>query len=176
MNRRLSPVPAAAAALVLSVSACAGRDAVPTAGRAPLAAETISYEVGPCFGLCPVFNAAITSDGEVAFDGVRHTAVLGHKALKLDAGAYRALAAELAPYRPAGGTTEATACETRISDQQHYKIIWTARDGTKTTLDHDRGCRSERNNALNAILQGAPKQLGIDEFARQLTRPGVSRG
>jgi hypothetical protein len=130
----------------------------------------------PCVGFCPVYNASITSNGQVMFDGIRHTATLGQKSVKLDAEAYRSFAANLASYRPAASTTAETSCETRISDQQHYRIVWTAPDGTKATLEHDRSCRSERNNALNAILQGAPEHLWIDEFAKQLTRPGASRG
>ncbi|TPG52048.1 DUF6438 domain-containing protein [Sphingomonas glacialis] len=176
MINRHSSAAVIAAASLLSLSACAGRDGAPRTEVAPVAAETISYEVGPCFGFCPVYNAAITSHGQVTFDGLRHTATLGRKSLTLDAAAYRAFATQLASYRPAAGTTAETACTTRISDQQHYRIVWTTSDGTVTTLEHDRGCRSERNDALNAVLQGAAEHLKIDEFARQLTRPGFSRG
>jgi hypothetical protein len=176
MNRQSNVAAASAAALVISLSACAGRDVASMAGPTPLAAASISFEAGPCFGFCPVYNAAISSTGEVAFDGVRHTATLGHRSVKLGAVAYRAFAAALAPYRPASGTTEATACDTRISDQQHYRLVRTAPDGTKTTLEHDRGCRSKQNDALNVILQRAPEHLGIEAFARQSSRPGASRG
>lgn len=156
------------------LSACA---TAPKAGPgAPGVPETIAVSVGPCFGFCPVYKLGITPNGAVAFDGERHTAVLGQRTREAGRATYDRTATALAPYRPTTGATAETTCETRISDQQHYTVSWTAADGTVTTLNHDRGCRSARNEALNEILQALPSQLGIEPWTRQTTRPGASRG
>jgi hypothetical protein len=167
----------AGAAAALSLSACAMSDGAatpPSTGSA--SAEAIGYEVGPCFGFCPVYSASISAAGQVRFDGIRHTATFGPQSLVKDARTYRAFAAALAAYRPASGTTASTSCDTRMSDQQHYRITWTSADGSQTVLEHDRGCRSARNDQLNALLDKAPAQLGIAALAKQTTRPGASRG
>ncbi|MBB5985745.1 DUF6438 domain-containing protein [Sphingobium lignivorans] len=167
----------ALAGLALSLAGCAAIDAPATgvpASEGP--AESIAYEVGPCFGFCPVYNARIASNGTVAFEGIRHTMTIGKQAVTKDAATYRAFAEALAPFRPADGTTASTTCDARISDQQHYRITWTSADGKTTVLEHDRGCRSPRNDRLNAVLEAAPERLGIADLARQTTRPGASRG
>jgi len=143
---------------------------------APAAAETIAISVGPCFGFCPIYKVSLTPAGTVDFNGERHTAVLGERTREAGVPAYRNAAAALAAFRPQTGSTAETTCETRISDQQHYQISWTAADGTVTTLEHDKGCRSSRNETLNAALEGLPSQLGIEGWAEQTTRPGASRG
>ena len=135
------------------------------------AAETIRWAVGPCFGSCPVYSVAITPDGTVTFDGERHTAKLGEEVRQLTAGAYRSAASSLAAFRPATGTVAHTTCDQRISDQSSTRIEWRATDGTVTTLEHDRGCRSARNDQLNATLQEMPAKLGIKEWTMQVTRP-----
>lgn len=162
----------AALTLTAALSACA---MIP-ADTPPVGAETISYSVGPCFGFCPVYTVAVTPDGHVAFDGERHTATLGKQEKDGGAQAYRTMSNALAVYRPATGTSADTECESRMSDQQHYRIIWTAPDGTETVLQHDRGCRSKQNDQLNKTLEGLPSKLGIADWAKQTTRPGVGRG
>jgi hypothetical protein len=170
------------AAVVVAISAfmlsgCVTRSARPGRSDRPVKIqESIAYEVGPCFGFCPVYNAAIASNGRVSFEGIRHTVTLGSKTVEAGASVYRDFAQALAPFRPPAGASATTTCDARISDQQHYRIVWTAADGTKSVLEHDRGCRSPRNDALNSILESAPERLGLASIAKQITRPGASRG
>lgn len=162
----------AALTLASTLSACAlmPMDAPPVSG------ETVSYSVGPCFGFCPVYAVSVTPDGHVAFDGERHTATLGKQDRDGGAQAYRTISNALAAYRPATGTTADTQCDSRMSDQQNYRIVWKAADGTETVLQHDRGCRSPKNDALNKTMEALPAKLGIADWARQTSRPGVGRG
>ena len=139
-------------------------------------AETIAISVGPCFGFCPVYKMSVAPGGAIVFRGERHTALLGDKTREGGSPVYADAAGALAPYRPQTGSTVETTCDARISDQQNYRISWTAADGTVTALDHDKGCRSTRNDGLNAVLQDLPSRLGIEEWARQTSRPGASRG
>jgi len=161
--------------------AASGCTAIPgdrpgSAAAPPPAAETLEIAVGPCFGFCPVYRASIDPAGKVHFEGERHTALLGARDTQIAPGHGAAVIASLASYRPATGTTAQTQCEQQISDQQHYTLSWTAPDGTRTVLEHDKGCRSPRNEVLNALIGALPEQIGIGEWARQVTRPGVSRG
>lgn len=158
---------------LLALGGCASMGGT---GAPAAPAETISYSVGPCFGFCPVYSVEITPDGTVRYTGERHTAVLGGKELTGQTGAYKAMLKALAPYRPATGQTADTECEQQVSDLQHYRIVWKAADGTETVLQHNQGCRSEKNDALNKALQSLPAKLGIADWAKAEHRPGVSRG
>jgi hypothetical protein len=146
-----------------------------SAGSSP-AGETIAVSVGPCFGFCPVYKASVTPAGTVTFVGERHTAVIGTRTREAGAATQAEIATTLAVFRPTTGATTDTICETRISDQQHYTLTWTAANGATTVLNHDKGCRSAQNDALNAALQALPQRLGIGDWAQQTTRPGASRG
>lgn len=170
---------ALASAAMLSLGACAANGTPPATAAAPTpqaAGETIAVSVGPCSGFCPVYQVAVSPAGMVTFTGERHTTELGEKTRQASPADYQALATALATYRPATGTTGETQCDQRISDQSHTRITWTAPDGTVTTLEHDKGCRSAANERLNALLQDLPTRLGIEPWTRQITRPGVSRG
>lgn len=138
--------------------------------------ETISWSVGPCFGFCPVYSVQVVPSGLVTFDGERHTAVLGRRSREAGPGAFRSVAEALFAYRPGIGMTAQTECDQRISDQSTTRIVWKGSDGTVTTLEHDRGCRSKRNDALNVMIQGLPARLKIEAWTRQTTRPGAPRG
>lgn len=165
-----------ASAGLLALCACVDTPP-PAAGAAvePIR-ETIAWSVGPCFGFCPVYKVEVGVTGTVTFDGERHTAVLGRRVRDGGPDAYRAIGDALATYRPTTGAAVQTTCDQRMSDGSNYVVTWSRPDGTVTTLRHDKGCRSPRNDALNAALQALPQRLGIDAWAAQTTRPGVSRG
>ena len=170
---------AIAVAALIGLGGCADtatRSAGGTPATTPATGETIGWSIGPCFGFCPVYAVRVSPSGAVTFEGERHTATLGRQVREGGAQAYATTADALAAYRPATGTTAQTTCDQRMSDQSTIRITWTTPAGTVTTLEHDRGCRSVRNDALNATIQALPAQLGIDGWAKQTTRPGASRG
>lgn len=173
-----SMVKFACAVLALSaLGGCAETTAPPALGQSTKPTkETIAWSVGPCFGFCPVYKVEVDGNGTVRFVGERHTAVLGQKVREGGPDAYRAIVTALAPYRPSTGATTSTSCEQQMSDSSSYVLSWTRSDGTVTTLKHDRGCLSPRNTALNTALQTLPRQLGIEDWTSQVTRPGDSRG
>jgi len=161
----------------LALGGCAGSEpAVSTGAPNALPAETIAISVGPCFGFCPVYDVSFTPAGVVTFDGKRHTEVLGERSRAGGKGAYRALAAALAPYRPADGTTARVECSAAISDTSSFTITWTASSGRQTVATHQRGCRSGPGQELDRVLEDLPSKLGIADWAKQVTRPGASRG
>ena len=162
--------------LLLTVAAVGFAPASSRRHGAPRPAEVFEYSVGPCMGFCPVYQARITPRGAVSFRGERHTAVLGKRDGRVGASGYRDLLRALAPYRPATGATARTHCDGMVSDLQTYRITWTRPDGRKTTLEHDRGCRSARNDRLNLVIDRLPERLGITDWARQITRAGAGRG
>ncbi len=148
----------------------------PAEQPAAMPAETIAIAVGPCFGFCPVYDLRIAPDGSVTFEGQRHTAVLGERRRAAGPESYKSLAADLAPYRPQTGSTATIDCQTAISDTSTYTITWTDPHGVKTIAQRRRGCSGGPGQALDSLLDGVPGRLGVAEWARQITRPGSSRG
>ncbi|MDF0488547.1 DUF6438 domain-containing protein [Sphingomonas sp. H39-1-10] len=166
---------ALACAALPALGACA--TVSPEVTPAPAAgAPTIAISVGPCFGFCPVYDVKVAADGAVAFTGTRHTAVLGTRERRVTPHVYRALAADLAPFRPADGSTAAVPCAVTISDMPTYTITWTGPAGQQTVATHRGGCREGEGRDLDIVLRALPQRLGIEEWMRQTTRPGVSRG
>lgn len=45
----------------------------------------IRYEVGPCYGTCPVYSVEVEADGTTRFTGERHTAIEGERVQAGDA-------------------------------------------------------------------------------------------
>jgi len=144
---------------------------VPAAGNA-----SILVSVGPCFGFCPVYDVAIASGDTVIFAGKRHTAVLGDRSRQAPADTYRTIAGELAPFRPATGTEAEVPCDVQITDTSVYTITWIDPDGERTTARHQSRCRGGPGRALDGVLSGLPQRLGIEDWAKQTTRDGASRG
>lgn len=148
-------------ALLGSLAACS-MSAITPANSPDLAnQEIIQYTVGPCFGACPVYAVTIRPNGRVDFEGKQHTAVQGTRVLPAEPAIYKQVKVRLKPYRPIDGSTETTQCENQITDQQTYQIIWQKADGRQTVLNHNRGCLSETNRALNEVLDRLPQELGI---------------
>lgn len=139
-------------------------------------AETVSVSVGPCFGFCPVYDVRIAPDGSVVFTGDRHTSVLGERRRSAGASTYSSVVRDLAPFRPATGTEVAVACEAAISDTSSYTVTWTDAAGRRTVATHRSGCTGGPGHQLDAVLRGLPERLGVVDWARQVTRPGASRG
>lgn len=161
---------------VMTLTACAaGTPPMPSAPN-PSPIESVTVSVGPCFGFCPVYDATIASNGLVSFVGSRHTAVLGERRLNVGADAYRTVADELAVFRPAAGTEARIQCDAAISDMSAYTIRWQGSDGQVTVATLQSRCPAGPGARLDAILRGLPGRLGIEEWAKQTTRPGESRG
>ncbi|SFR83824.1 DUF6438 domain-containing protein [Sphingomonas jatrophae] len=160
-------------AVLLALCACAAQPGRVDAGHAALG--TIEVAVGPCFGFCPVFDAAIEADGTVTFTGRRHTALLGVQQREAGADAYRALDRDLAPFRPQPGTEARVPCDAALADTPSYTIRWSDAAG-QATATHQGGCPSGPGHELDAVLRDLPKRLGIENLAKQTTRPGESRG
>jgi len=93
-----------AGAVVAVMTACAGAapSPPPTSDGAPNAraaaqpavagtpsmrprARLLSMEVGPCFGVCPVYSIALYDDGLLVFTGRTHVAVVGERRAQLAA-------------------------------------------------------------------------------------------
>lgn len=162
--------------LLASLNACAttGDRGGDRPSHASVAAITVS--VGPCFGFCPVYDVTVSERGDVHFSGKRHTAIVGDRDRTAGAAVYGAFARDLAPFRPADGTTARIECTAAISDTSSYTITWTAADGRKTVATHQRGCIGGPGKALDGVLAKLPVTLGVADWAKQTTRPGLSRG
>lgn len=161
-------------AMSTALAGCAGN--LPAPHFSTATAETIMVSVGPCFGFCPVYTVSMAADGEVVFNGARHTAALGERRRKIDAAVYRAVAAELARFRPRAEEQREAACQVRVSDQASYDVTWIGAAGARRAIHTAGGCRDGEGAALEALLRTLPERLGIAEWAQQKTYPGTSRG
>jgi hypothetical protein len=173
---RRAQVPSCVAIVALFLTGCQSGPRPHPASSPAVATDDIKVSVGPCFGFCPVYEVTVSADGTIAFEGVRHTAVLGERRRRTGAGTYRALETALAAYRPARGTTANVECDAAISDTSPYKIEWIEPDGTRTVATHQSRCPSGPGHELDQVLGKIPDQLGIAPWARQTTRPGEGRG
>lgn len=145
----------------------AATTAMPAAAR-PLSqavSESITYQAGPCFGGCPIYNVTVRSDGTGTFEGVNFTTVRGTRNFRLTARQYRAFARHLAPIRPARGAIDynGNRCRTMATDMDSATVTWRGRRGTQR-LHLYYGCDTERNRALAGRLRAAPGLLPIGDF------------
>ena len=174
MIRSLRAIATAAGLLALAACATDGRVAG-TESPSPVG-DVISIAVGPCFGFCPVYKTEISPSGTVVFTGERHTEVLGERRREAGAAAYRALSADLAAYRPADGATQRVDCDAAITDTSTYTITWRRPDGREAVATHQSRCSGGPGQKLDEVLKSVPDRLGIAPWAKQITRPGASRG
>ena len=138
-------------------------------------AEQISIARGACFGFCPVYELRTLPGSAVEFKGLRHTATLGSRIREVEPSVLAGLKSRLAPYKPSRGQAE-FACEHARSDQATYTVRWEDSKGRVETLTFDSGCATPAGQALDAILESAADSVGFAADAKQVTRPGTSRG
>lgn len=145
----------------------AAATAMPAAARplSPAVPESITYQAGPCFGGCPIYNVTVRSDGTGTFEGVNFTTVRGTRNFRLTARQYRAFARHVAPIRPARGSIDhnGNGCRTMATDMDSATVTWRGRRGTQR-LHLYYGCDTERNRALAGRLRAAPGLLPIGDF------------
>jgi Domain of unknown function (DUF6438) len=146
-------------AAALALPACAA------VGPGDTAAETITFETGPCFGACPVYRLVANSDGSGTFEGRRFTAVTGTRPFRATPAQYRAFVAQLAPLRPASGTVRyaGEACRATATDMPSAEVTWRSRRGTQGLYFYY-GCDMERNRAIGERLNAAPALLPIGDY------------
>ena len=148
--------------LLLALAACtpAARPGAPTG----IEADSIRYATGPCFGTCPVYSVTVTPDGAGTFVGERFTAVSGTRGFRIPPARYAALAATLAPYRPAGGERRIAQgtpdCGNAPTDMPSTDVTWTRAAGDSARLSFYHGCAAN-NRALADTLREVPAMLPI---------------
>jgi hypothetical protein len=152
------------ATLALSLVGCATQPAQyppPTAGMI----ETIRYETGPCFGMCPVYVLTVSSDGRGVFEGKQHTAVTGTREFRVTADQFADFRSRLERYRPVGERriAEPNCGGVIATDLPSVDITWT-RKGPQSHLYVYYGCDMERNEAMFKALQEAPQALPIQQL------------
>ncbi|WP_262504033.1 DUF6438 domain-containing protein [Sphingosinithalassobacter sp. CS137] len=140
----------------------------PVGAPIPVESESITYETGPCFGLCPVYSVTVRPDGTGTFNGIRNTAVTGERDFTLTADQYAAFKAKLAPYRPETGTVRYAHgepnCEQVATDMPSAEVTWTRPIGDSQNLYFYFGCTAEQNSAIADALGQAPELLPIERF------------
>nr|WP_298964801.1 DUF6438 domain-containing protein [uncultured Halomonas sp.] len=151
-------------ALAFMITGCAQHAS--TASSNDLA--EIRYEVGPCYGTCPVYSVAVEADGTTHYTGERHTAVAGERTQAGDAATFRSLQQRLATMQPEMGTTQQSLdCEPRATDLPHYTVTWVNQGGEQAVLEHDTGCHSENGRERTETLGSLNAELGIEHWVQK---------
>jgi Domain of unknown function (DUF6438) len=136
--------------------------------------ESISYQVGPCFGACAGFRFTVSADGRGTFEGEGGTALRGRHAFRVTRAQYQAFARHLAPVRPARGN-EAFAgpgqCRGIRSDQRNVVVTWRPARGPTQELNYYTGCVGPRIPGIDRRLSAAPGLLPLARFIRPGARP-----
>ncbi len=155
----------------LVLAGCTHREDVAPAGpveTVPIEGDSISYETGPCFGVCPVYAVTVRPDGTGTFEGKRFTAVTGTREFKLSRAQYDAFAARLAPYRPASGDVRFApgepGCKQAATDLPSVDIRWTRAIGDSQGLYFYFGCDMDKNQDMAEALGNAADTLPIGEM------------
>lgn len=126
--------------------------------------EVIEYRTSACFGACPVYHIAVSSDGVVAWEGIQHVATSGRRQFVIQPREWDAFKAALAPYRPTGtqvyGSTPETCSGPIATDAPGVEIRWRDKD-RDDYLNAYFGCNLEANRALYQALADAPDRLPL---------------
>lgn len=163
--------------LVLAGAAFLGGCTLLRSAEAPAAqGEQIVISMGPCFGFCPVYMVSLSPDGLVRFDGLRHTAVTGPQTRTVPRSTYEEVRLAIAPLRPSTGAEREWPCPQRPTDTSQLTLEWLDDQGHRTVLRYGKGCPTADGEMIERLVDHQLEVLGVAEWARQETRPGVPRG
>ena len=136
------------------------------------AVRTISYETGPCFGVCPSYKVTVSSDGRGVFEGKRFTAVKGVRRFRIAPAQWRALTDRLRGLhgRGAADLTGPPLCEAMATDMPTVEVVWSGA-WRPFTLRANYGCQTKGQGWMLTHLRLAPAALPIAAF---IGRPGTA--
>ena len=139
----------------------------PQAALSP--ARTILISYGACYERCPIFTVTVSVLGKGNFEGQNFTAVSGNRAFSVSRAQFDAVAAALAPLRPADDSqltaysnpNHRPACTEYRTDHPTRIVTWTGLDGKQQALVWDSGCRDKRYAAVQPAIDKALAALPV---------------
>lgn len=159
--------------MALLLAGCGGTAPVPKPTLAPRTAlgppETILISYGACFGTCPIFAVTVSAAGQGKFEGQNFTALSGDRAFPVSPEQFAAVAAALAPLRPADDSELKAAadpkhqpqCDIYATDHPNRIILWTGKDGKQQALVWDTGCTAKRYETVQPAIDKALAVLPV---------------
>jgi len=137
----------AALALVLWSSACASRNSRSASPEGitvdSVPAPVITLERTPCFGGCPVYRLAVTSDGVVRYEGKAQVQKLGQASSRISPDTVQALLSELERAGYFSFASRYAAAEPvcgRYAADSPSVITSISSEGRTKRVEHDYGC------------------------------------
>jgi Domain of unknown function (DUF6438) len=160
----------AALLAVLLLLGCAPRNGSGAADerseRASPDGPVITLERTACFGRCPVYSVAVSTDGTVQYEGKAHVAHVGHASTRVEPSQIRALLSEIdqAGYfsLPERYTASEPACGRYASDSPSVTTSVKLHGATKRVV-HDYGC-SNAPGALTVLERRIDDVLGSAQW------------
>lgn len=149
--------------VILAAAALAG--CATTSDADQPAPDSVSFEVTPCFGSCPVFSITIDRDGRGVYEGGRFVKVKGRHSFTASSTELAAFFDRIEPFRPNGTNTyDYGHCPVPVStDSPNVNVSWKSPAGTDE-LNWYLGCRVEELSRIEPDLYGAWKELPLDEL------------
>jgi hypothetical protein len=98
-------------------------------------AETITYHVTSCLGLCPAYTVTVSSDGKARYNGENFVAIKGERSFR----------ARLAPYRPKEDQEilvqrGSALCPEFAFDASSIEVAWSSKGRPGEHLVYNGGC------------------------------------
>jgi hypothetical protein len=131
----------------------------------PAPAQSVRFEITPCFGSCPVFTMTISADGHGVYEGGRFVKVKGTHKFAATPAQVRAFFDRIRPFRPRGEKHyDYGNCPVPVAtDSPSVHVSWTSTSGSDS-LNWYLGCRVPALNAIEPDLYGAWKELPLDDL------------
>jgi hypothetical protein len=108
-------------------------------------AETITYHVTSCLGLCPAYTVTVSSDGKARYNGENYVAIKGERSFRVTPSEFNAFRARLAPYRPKQDQEilvqrGSALCPEFAFDAPSIEIAWSSNGRPGERLVYNGGC------------------------------------
>lgn len=165
-----------AALVALLLSGCAvplTSPPAPSTSEAPMPAGTaVAISRSACYGLCPVYEASVTAEGAVTFNGIAHVAHVGLAQSTIDPASVRRLidASQDAGFFAlpdsigADRSDPAGLCADLMTDQPTVELEVFIESASKRVV-HYLGCEGFEGAASLAALEGLVDDvLGVQQW------------
>lgn len=149
--------------VILSAAVLAGCATTSDAGKP--APESVSFEVTPCFGSCPVFSITVDRNGKGVYEGGRFVKVKGRHEFRASPAQLAAFFDRIEPFRPKGTKVyDYGHCPVPVStDSPNVNVSWGSPQGSDA-LNWYLGCRVEELSKIEPDLYRAWKELPLDDL------------
>ncbi|MFM5932354.1 MAG: DUF6438 domain-containing protein [Novosphingobium sp.] len=123
---------------------------------------SVTVQAGDCYGLCPVFDMEVDSNGTVDFTGKRFTIRSGHSEGRSPEEDYDRFVAELDQHRPLFSSSPGP--EDCPADGQFVRVTWWVGPIPTSFLLVGDGCKGANNDTAIAAIWAGLEFVDIEHY------------